>query len=423
MSSTRYKISNRNIYGFKINLPQTILLLPVMMALALLVEFALGPILYPFYQKDAALEDNAVGNEAGQDIPVASSIADMETLGAFTLIVKGVVINNDTVRSGNEIYHRVQLPSGEKVIAHINKKAIQDTDEPGVYRMPTGTWKEWDPPAEVMIFEDFLASTDHYVDMYGDYMPVLTEDSYTRALGMKASVWIYVIILLLYRTIGVRRWRFAPALFWKRDPLLPRNDLECWCASTFAIWAHSFDMLEGWPLITGAHGSRKVVSNFRNVSLGQQWGIRNRQEGLATVHELVEKHAGQLDTMYAGWDLCRATQLLGMMYLVKMIDREELDREFSRTGKILQQHFHSWDEMAESYLSGYEAWCARTGQSDAAQYAARRRAIYMRLKANPDGPYSVPWQTDLNWTPGVKTQRTALNRVLFRYRPVKFNIT
>lgn len=145
MSSTRYKISNRNIYGFKINLPQTILLLPVMMALALLVEFALGPILYPFYQKEAALEENAVGNEAGQDIPVASSIADMETLGAFTLIVKGVVINNDTVRSGNEIYHRVQLPSGEKVIAHINKKAIQDTDEPGVYRMPAGTWKEWDP--------------------------------------------------------------------------------------------------------------------------------------------------------------------------------------------------------------------------------------------------------------------------------------
>lgn len=51
MSSTRYKISNRNIYGFKINLPQTILLLPVMMALALLVEFALGPILYPFCKK------------------------------------------------------------------------------------------------------------------------------------------------------------------------------------------------------------------------------------------------------------------------------------------------------------------------------------------------------------------------------------
>lgn len=417
MSSTRYKISNKNIYGFKINLLQTCLLLPVMMALTLLVEFGLGPILYKFYQKDATLEENAIGNETGQDIPIASSIADMETLGTFTLIIEGVVINHDTVRSGDEIYHRIQLPSGEKVIAHINKKAIQETDEPGVYRMPAGTWKEWNPPAEIMVFEDYLASTDHYVDMYGDYVPVLAEDSYTRALGMQASVWIYVIVLLLYRVIGVRRWRFAPALFWKRDPLLPRNDLECWCASTFAIWAHSFDILEGWPLITGAHGSRKVVANFRDVALGEQWGIRNRQEGLAIVHELVEKHAGRLDTLYPGWDLCRATQLLGMMYLVKMIDREELDREFSRTGKIIQQQFHSWDEMAESYLGGYETWLVRIGETDAPQIAARRRAIFMRLKANPDGPYSVPWQTDLNWMPGTKAERQVVRRVLFRYRP------
>lgn len=418
MSSTRYKISNKNIYGFKINLLQTCLLLPVMMALTLLVEFGLGPILYRFYQKDATLEENAIGNEAGQDIPIASSIADMETLDTFTLIIEGVVINHDTVRSGDEIYHRIQLPSGEKVIAHINKKAIQETDEPGVYRMPAGTWKEWVPPAEIMVFEDYLASTDHYVDMYGDYVPVLVEDSYTRALGMQASVWIYVTVLLLYRVIGVRRWRFAPALFWKRDPLLPRNDLECWCASTFAIWAHSFDILEGWPLITGAHGSRKVVANFRDVALGEQWGIRNRQEGLAIVHGLVEKHAGRLDTIYPGWDLCRATQLLGMMYLVKMIDREELDREFSRTGKIIQQQFHSWDEMAESYLGGYEAWLVRIGETDAPQIAARRRAIFMRLKANPDGPYSVPWLTDLNWMPGGgKAERQVVRRVLFRYRP------
>jgi hypothetical protein len=83
------------------------------------------------------------------------------------------------------------------------------------------------------------------------------------------------------------------------------------------------------------------------VSLGQQWGIRNRQEGLATVHELVEKHAGQLDTMYAGWDLCRATQLLGMMYLVKMIDRNELDQEFSKAGRVIQQQFHPVSTQGE----------------------------------------------------------------------------
>lgn len=417
MASTRYKMSNKNIYGFKDNMYQTFLLIPLMMALTFFVEFCLGPFIYKVYQKDVTLEENAVGNEAGADIPVAASIQDMENLDTFTLLIKGVVINNDTVRSGDEIYHRVTLPSGEKVIAHINKKAIQETDEPGLYRMPAGTWKQWEPPAEIMVFEDYLAATDYYVDMYGDYVPVLTESAYTRALGSAASAWIFVIVLLLYRVVGVRRWRFAPALFWKRDPLLPRNDLECWCASTFAIWAHSFSMLEGWPLVTGVHGSRKATANFRNVALGEQWDIHNRQEGLATVHELVERHAGRIDTMYAGWDLCRATQLLGMMYLVKMIDREELDQEFSRTGRIMQQQFHFWDEMADSYLGGYEAWLTRTGQADAAQYAARRRNIFLELKANPDGPYSVPWQTNLMWTPGSKGEQTVVKRVLSRYRP------
>ena len=227
-----------------------------------------------------------------------------------------------------------------------------------------------------------------------------------------------MITVVLYRVIGVRRKRFAPALFWKRDPLLPRNDMECWCASTFAIWAHSFSMLEGWPLVTGVHGNRKAVANFKKVSLGEQWDIKNRQDGIQTVHELVERHAGRLDTMYAGWDLCRATQLLGMMYLVKMIDRDEMDREFSATGKVIQQQFSSWDEMAESYLEGYQAWLERSGNQGAAQYAERRRNIFRQLKANINGPYSVPWRTDLTWMPGNgKGERTAVKRILSNYRP------
>lgn len=397
---------------------QTFLLIPFMIMLTLLLEFGLGPFLYTFYQKDVTLEEGAPGTEAGPEIPVAQSISDMEDMETFTLIIKGVVINYDTVRSGDTIYHRIQLPSGEKVIAHINRKAIVKTDEPGVYRMPAGVWREWTPPEEIMVFEDYLAVTNYYVDMYGDYVPVLTESDYTRSFGKAASVWVYIIGLLLYRIIGVRRWRFAPAIFWKRDPLLPRNDLECWCASAFAIWAHSFTILEGWPLVTGAHGSRKVRSSFQNVVLREQWGIHNRQDGIATVHELTEKHAGRFDTAYAAWDLCRAVQLLGIMYLVKMIDQEELDREFSRTGKILQQLFHSWDEMADSYLEGYNAWLERCGEQNAAQLTARRKNIFEALKSNPDGPYSVPWNTDLTWMPGTgRGERQTVRRVLSRYRP------
>lgn len=416
MSVVRYKVSNKNIYGFKDNLYQMFLLIPVIIILTLAVAFGLGPLLYKVYQKDVTLHEGAAGTEAGGEIPVAESIADMEKFGTFTFITSGTVLKYDTVRSGENIYHRITLPSGEKVIAHINKKALLETNRIGVYRLPAGEWREWEAPEEIMVFEDYLTVTDHYVDMYGDYVPVLSEEDYGIGLGRMASAWIFIIVILLYRVIGVRRWRFAPAFFWKRDPLLPRNDLECWCASSFAIWAHSFPMLEGWPLITGVHGNKKAVDNFRNVALGEQWDIKNRQDGLETVHELVEKHAGRFDTEYPGWDLCRATQLLGMMYLVKMIDREELDREFSAAGKVIQQQFHSWDDMAESYLGGYGAWLDRIG-SNGAQGMAIRRNIFEKLKANPDGPYSVPFRTDLTWPAGNgKGERTVVKRVLARYR-------
>ena len=419
MSATGYKLSNKNIYGFRTNMYQMMLLLiPLLIVLALLAEFVLGPVLYGFYQKDVTVEKGAAGSEAGAEVQVAESIADMERLETFTLITKGAVINYDTVRSGDRIYHRLRLPSGELVIAHINKKAIQDTDEPGLYRLPTGVWREWEPPAEILVYQELLAATDYYVDMYGDYVPVLSQGDYGTALGRIASVWLFIIAIFLYRVIGVRRWRFAPAVFWRRDPLLPKDDTELWCASTFAIWAHSFPMLEGWPLVTGVHGSRKAVANFRRTALGEQWGIHDRQGGLQTVHELTEKHAGRFDTPCAGWDLCRATQLLGMMYLVRMIDRAELDAEFVRTGRVIQQRFHSWDEMAESYLEGYEAWLKRIGEQNAAQYAARRRAIFRQLEENPDGPYSVPWKTNLTSTPG-SGERTVLKKVLFRYRDPK----
>ena len=416
--AARYKISDKNIYGFRTGMYRMFLLLPVYLALVLGIEFGLGSLLYRGYEKTAVLEEGETGNVAGEEIPVAQSIGDMERLGTFTLLVKCVAVNHDKFRSGDQVYHWITLDSGEKVIAHINRKAIGETGEAGLYRMPVGVWRQWDPPQEALVYERTLTVTDHYVDMYGDFVPVLTQEDYGWALGRKASVWVFVIGVAAYRIIGVRRWRFAPALLWKRDPLLPRNDLECFSASTFAIWAHSFPMLEGWPLVTGAHGSRKVVANFKNVALGEQWGIHDRQEGLRTVHELVEEHAGKLDTVYAGWDLCRANQLVGMMYLVKMITREEMDQEFARTGKVIQQRFSSWEEMAESYLEGYEAWRRRCGDPDAAGSAARRRYIFRQLKENPDGPYAVPFGTDLTGMTygGGKAARDVVKRVLRNYR-------
>ncbi len=235
------------------------------------------------------------------------------------------------------------------------------------------------------------------------------------AIASAVEIAVFLTLAAAYRVTGVRRGWFAPAFLAGRDPLLPRNDLECWCAATFAIWAHSFLYLEGWPLITGSHRSRSNVKSFREAALQGQWEIRDRVSGLETVRSLTAAHTGCAGAPYAGWDLCRATQLLGMMYMVKMIDREELDRELSKAGRVIQGRFGSWDELAESYLEGYEAWCVKCGNPHVVQAVTQRRAVYRRLRETPHGPYTVPWETDLLWD-GGNGARISVKRIIGEYR-------
>ena len=131
MRMTGYKISNKNIYGFQTNMYQMFLLIPVMMVLTLIVEFGLGPFLYRIYREDVTPEEGEAGSEADAATPLAESLADVENMETFTLIVSGTVLKYDTVRCGEETYHRIRLPDGEEVIAHINMEARQKTGETG----------------------------------------------------------------------------------------------------------------------------------------------------------------------------------------------------------------------------------------------------------------------------------------------------
>ena len=412
----RYKVSGRNIYGFRCGILRTLALcIPAVMAIALAAEFLIAPLLYDGYVKEHTLSEGDVGGPAAADTPEAASIADMERMGdGFTFLTSGTVLNHDTLRAGDVVYHYMELDSGETVIARINKHGVTETGDVGIYRLPLGVWREWSPPEEVRAYATITAP-DHYIDMYGEYTVIVPRLVFGHALGNRVVVWAFLLSLLFFRMAGVRRRRFAPILLPFRDPLLPRNDLECWCAATFAIWSHSFDHMEGFPLITGTRGARKQVERFR-TSLAEQWGIRGREEGLRTVHELTDRWAGLLDTRMAGWDLCRATQLLGMMYLAGILKRDELDREFSRAGKVIQRSFSSWDELTDSYLEGFRAWAGRVGY-DAEQDIAFRREICGRLKRQSFSPYGIPWDTDLSWEPGAGGgERTFTRRLLREYR-------
>ena len=91
----------------------------------------------------------------------------------FTFYTNGTVLNHDAVRVGDEKYHWITLDSGEKVFARINQKALTDTGEIGIYRLPVGVWREWTPPEEMQYYT-MMTDLDHYIDMYGEYVPVLS---------------------------------------------------------------------------------------------------------------------------------------------------------------------------------------------------------------------------------------------------------
>ena len=208
----RYSVSDKNRYGFRDGLYQTMAwMVLAFTVVGLITELLAGPLFYSLYREENTLR-----------------------LGRFTLVTTGTVLKYDTINDQGTIYHRLTLPSGERVVARINQKALQETDQAGVYRLPVGCWREWEAPEQVMVFSGLLV-TSHYVDMYGDYRALLPEWEFGHALGMQMGILAFLAAGFYHRFSGVRQGRFAPIFLDKTDPLLPKNDLELWCASTYAL--------------------------------------------------------------------------------------------------------------------------------------------------------------------------------------------
>ena len=89
----------------------------------------------------------------------------------------------------------------------------------------------------------------------------------------------------------------------------------------------------------------------------------------------------------AGWDYSRAMTLLSFYYLTGLYTEEEaLDRSLE-VAKTIQTTFDSWDVFMESYFVGYEYGMEADSEE--------RREIYEQLKASPDNPFRLDWNTTL----------------------------
>ena len=213
----RYKVSNKNIYGLKDGLAQTLIVCSLSaMAFTLAVTFLVVPL---FHGGPAEKDALPVGQTAAADTPMAQSIADMERMtDGFTFYSDGSVLKHNTFQAGpeQETYHYLTLESGETVVARINMKNLTKMGAIGIYRLPIGVWREWEPPEEAQIAPD-VTDRGHYIDMVGDSvrLAALREDE--EKTGYWLIAWAFVLFNLAGRVIVVRKWKFAPALLWSRE--------------------------------------------------------------------------------------------------------------------------------------------------------------------------------------------------------------
>ena len=92
----------------------------------------------------------------------------------------------------------------------------------------------------------------------------------------------------------------------------------------------------------------------------------------------------------AGWDYCRAKNLMSFYYLAGYYTEQEALDTSLEIARTMQPLFESWDDLMSSYMRGYEYW--------AEESADERRALYEDLKTRQDNPYSVDFKMQLEKT-------------------------
>ena len=415
-----YKYSTVNRYGFRHRFATCVFLLfPIIMCLSLFVPPVIAPALYPLYTSFFHVGEGDVGAPSTADTPVASSIAEMKEMETFTTQcldpywdeTDGPAIL-DNVR-----YYILDLPSGEKICARVRMKAVaksENEDVPDV--LPIGTLRSISPKEIRGNGEEAqLTTTEYYVDMVGDFGLMLSEESFEDDIGRKMLL-LYLPLLVLVRIIGVHLGLFSPFFFARRDPFLPKNDLELWATSVNAILSTWSPMQEGWLFVGGTHRGpiRVRVTRF---ALKGNWNVTSKKSGLERIQQYVEAHGMEDPSPEAAFDLENAFQLAANLYQSRMISREEMDREYSRIGKKMQSIFSSWEQLCENYLEAYAQWQLHSAKPKEAEKNIKSRYhIYQMLKEQDPGPYtSVPWNLDLSWHPTEQGDRTITQKILKTY--------
>lgn len=348
-----------------------------------------------------------VGAMAGEDTPRARSIAEMETLDLFT--VEQIQEDWDDseffyVGRDSTAYKILTLDSGERVACRFSLEGDEYDAAAGRWTSPVGRWVPWQlgetERAGVEWQELGLATLDYYADMLGEERDQAwawfhTWFPWAGALGL----WVLTVAVILLLRLLLRPLR---------EVTRARGDVEKWLAGTHAIWGQRIAevnrIIPGkrpLPIRFGGLPRTPLTKRELRMTLRRAWGITSYQELLQTV-EYMSRGPGFTNCQSQSaraWQLCRCTALLGMAMVTDWAGREELVERSREVGKLIQQYFSSWEELAMGFLEDYARWCTAEGGDDAQDRIQDQVDTYYALERRADSPYCLPWDLDLD---GVK---------------------
>ncbi len=184
----------------------------------------------------------------------------------------------------------------------------------------------------------------------------------------------------------------------KTDPnlSLPQNDKEIWYRDTYAIWSQA-----NFGDFSHFCGCEFISANKRrnHYMLNNDWGLNNGQDCIEMVDRMVsdiKELDGKMTKPDKAWDLCRATQILGMAYLAGMIDRDTMNKKSGKVGRLMQEIFISWQDLTGSYIVGYQLWAKETFGDEAQDYIDDRLQAYSEICNHQSPAYTIDWNLELD---------------------------
>lgn len=174
-------------------------------------------------------------------------------------------------------------------------------------------------------------------------------------------------------------------------PKKPLSPGQQWALATGAVLnqrnGDSHDSLI--PANLSAEDRAQAVQVLKN-----DWGITNSSQ---LTQVLVNLGNSSNDPQYLAWMLCRHTNVVQWGVKAGYMNEAEAWDNVMRVAQRIQMTFKSWDELADSYLTGRRRWYRDLvgEQKKTAQQSQEQMEFIVKMLLNKDDPNS-PW-TKLKW--------------------------